>query len=61
MKSISASYTSVICVNHGSSMQVDKKLLNTVKGSIKQGFSWAAREGPLCEERKCVHFFWFCF
>jgi hypothetical protein len=32
--------------------QVDKKLLNTVKGSIRQGFSWATREGPLCEERK---------
>lgn len=33
-------------------LQVDKKLLNTVKESIRQGFSWAAREGPLCEERK---------
>ncbi|KAI6782274.1 Pre-mRNA-splicing factor cwf10 [Emericellopsis cladophorae] len=30
--------------------EVDKKLLNTVKESIKQGFSWASREGPLCEE-----------
>lgn len=37
-------------------LQVDKKLLNTVKGSIRQGFSWATREGPLCEERKCLHF-----
>jgi U5 small nuclear ribonucleoprotein component len=35
-------------------LQVDKKLLNTVKGSIRQGFSWATREGPLCEERKFV-------
>ena len=35
-------------------LQVDKKLLNTVKESIRQGFSWATREGPLCEERKCI-------
>lgn len=33
------------------SLQVDKKLLTTVKESIRQGFSWATREGPLCEER----------
>lgn len=32
--------------------EVDKKLLTTVKESIRQGFSWATREGPLCEERK---------
>ncbi|KAK3393595.1 P-loop containing nucleoside triphosphate hydrolase protein [Podospora didyma] len=30
--------------------EVNKRLLNTVKESIRQGFSWAAREGPLCEE-----------
>ncbi|KHN94520.1 Ribosomal protein S5 domain 2-type fold, subgroup [Metarhizium album ARSEF 1941] len=30
--------------------EVDKKLVNTVKESIRQGFSWATREGPLCEE-----------
>ncbi|KAF4124905.1 116 kDa U5 small nuclear ribonucleoprotein component [Geosmithia morbida] len=30
--------------------EVDKKLLGTVKESIRQGFSWATREGPLCEE-----------
>lgn len=30
--------------------EVDKALLNTVKDSIVQGFQWAAREGPLCEE-----------
>ena len=29
---------------------VDKPLLNTVRGSIVQGFRWAAREGPLCDE-----------
>ena len=32
--------------------QVDKKLLNTVRDSVRQGFSWGTREGPLCEERK---------
>ena len=28
----------------------DKKLLKLVSESIKQGFSWGTREGPLCEE-----------
>ena len=31
--------------------QVDKKLLGTVRDTIRQGFSWGTREGPLCEER----------
>ncbi|KAK9452609.1 P-loop containing nucleoside triphosphate hydrolase protein [Dipodascopsis uninucleata] len=30
--------------------EVDKKLLGSVRESIKQGFQWASREGPLCEE-----------
>ncbi|MDI1488194.1 MAG: hypothetical protein OHK93_007468 [Ramalina farinacea] len=30
--------------------QVDKKLLNSVREGIRQGFSWGTREGPLCEE-----------
>jgi 116 kDa U5 small nuclear ribonucleoprotein component len=30
--------------------EVDKALLNTSKSSIVQGFQWACREGPLCEE-----------
>ncbi|KAK7983736.1 hypothetical protein PG989_011138 [Apiospora arundinis] len=30
--------------------EVDKSLLKTVRETIRQGFSWAAREGPLCEE-----------
>ncbi|KAF8510411.1 P-loop containing nucleoside triphosphate hydrolase protein [Hysterangium stoloniferum] len=30
--------------------QVDKKLIGTVKEHIKQGFQWASREGPLCDE-----------
>jgi len=35
--------------------EVDKKLLNTIKPSIVQGFQWATREGPLCDEpiRNC--------
>ena len=32
--------------------QVDKKLLNTVRDTLRQGFSWGTREGPLCEERR---------
>lgn len=32
--------------------QVDKKLLYSVKESIKQGFQWGCREGPLCDERE---------
>lgn len=30
--------------------EVDKALLNSCKSSIVQGFQWAMREGPLCEE-----------
>eukprot|EP00126_Sphaerothecum_destruens_P006970 Sdes_comp19618_c0_seq1m11368 len=30
--------------------EVDKSLLNTCKDSIVQGFQWATREGPLCDE-----------
>ncbi|CAL1292395.1 unnamed protein product [Larinioides sclopetarius] len=30
--------------------EVDKNLLSMVKDSIVQGFQWATREGPLCEE-----------
>lgn len=30
--------------------EVDKSLLHSVKDSIVQGFQWATREGPLCEE-----------
>ena len=29
---------------------IDKSLLNTCRSSIVQGFQWAMREGPLCEE-----------
>ncbi|GAA96852.1 uncharacterized protein L969DRAFT_87919 [Mixia osmundae IAM 14324] len=30
--------------------EVDKKLLFNVRDSIKQGFQWGTREGPLCDE-----------
>ncbi|KAI5800001.1 P-loop containing nucleoside triphosphate hydrolase protein [Geopyxis carbonaria] len=30
--------------------EVDKKLLNQVRDSVRQGFAWGTREGPLCEE-----------
>ncbi|GAP88711.1 putative elongation factor 2 [Rosellinia necatrix] len=30
--------------------EVDKTLLRSVRETIRQGFSWATREGPLCEE-----------
>ncbi|KZF26042.1 U5 small nuclear ribonucleo protein component [Xylona heveae TC161] len=30
--------------------EVDKKLLGTVRDTIRQGFNWGTREGPLCEE-----------
>ncbi|KAG5673773.1 hypothetical protein PVAND_003793 [Polypedilum vanderplanki] len=30
--------------------EVDKSLLLSIKDSIVQGFQWATREGPLCEE-----------
>jgi 116 kDa U5 small nuclear ribonucleoprotein component len=29
---------------------VDQKLLRSVRDSIRQGFDWATREGPLCDE-----------
>ena len=29
---------------------IDKKALYTIKDSVVQGFQWATREGPLCEE-----------
>ncbi|KIR29756.1 U5 small nuclear ribonucleoprotein component [Cryptococcus deuterogattii 99/473] len=30
--------------------EVDSKLLSSVKESVKQGFQWGTREGPLCDE-----------
>lgn len=30
--------------------EVDKKMLYSIRESIKQGFQWGSREGPLCDE-----------
>ncbi|KAK4684805.1 hypothetical protein P7C73_g5360, partial [Tremellales sp. Uapishka_1] len=30
--------------------EVDSKLLGSVRESVKQGFQWGSREGPLCDE-----------
>jgi len=44
-----------VLVNGCLPSEVNMTLLNTVKDSIVQGFDWASREGPLCEEpiRNC--------
>lgn len=39
-----------VLVNDCLPAEVDMSLLNTVKDSVVQGFQWACREGPLCEE-----------
>lgn len=39
-----------VLINDTLSDQTDKKLLFSVKESIKQGFQWGTREGPLCDE-----------
>jgi 116 kDa U5 small nuclear ribonucleoprotein component len=30
--------------------EVDKSMLSSIRDSVVQGFQWATREGPLCEE-----------
>lgn len=35
-------------------LTTDKKLLFSVKESMKQGFKWGTREGPLSDERKSL-------
>ncbi|WVR06266.1 hypothetical protein IAU60_003296 [Kwoniella sp. DSM 27419] len=39
-----------ILVNDTLPSEVDLKLLGSVKESVKQGFQWGTREGPLCDE-----------
>ena len=41
-----------VLVNDTLPSEVDKTLLNSARESIKQGFQWGAREGPLCDERE---------
>lgn len=49
-----SSSTTARCYTYGTTLQIDKKLLGTVKEHIKQGFQWGAREGPLCDEREQI-------
>ena len=37
-------------VDYSLGFEVDKQKLQGVQNSIVQGFQWATREGPLCEE-----------
>lgn len=39
-----------VLVNDTLPSEVDEKLLKYVKDSIRQGFQWGTREGPLCDE-----------
>lgn len=39
-----------VLVNDTLPSEVDTKLLASVRESIKQGFQWGTREGPLCDE-----------
>ncbi|WVQ96846.1 hypothetical protein IAU59_003953 [Kwoniella sp. CBS 9459] len=39
-----------VLINDTLPSEVDTKLLGSVKESVKQGFQWGTREGPLCDE-----------
>jgi 116 kDa U5 small nuclear ribonucleoprotein component len=39
-----------ILVDYSLGFETDKSRLNSVKHSVVQGFQWATKEGPLCEE-----------
>ncbi|RKO85187.1 hypothetical protein BDK51DRAFT_21907, partial [Blyttiomyces helicus] len=39
-----------VLINDTIPTETDKNLLNSVRDSIKQGFQWATREGPLADE-----------
>ena len=41
-----------LLVNDTLPSEVDRTLLATSRDFIKQGFQWATREGPLCDERR---------
>ncbi len=41
-----------VLLNDTLESETDPKMLATVRESIKQGFQWGAREGPLCDERE---------
>ena len=41
-----------VLINDTLPSEVDTKLLASTRESIKQGFQWGTREGPLCDERE---------
>jgi U5 small nuclear ribonucleoprotein component len=41
-------------INDTISGEVDGKLLESIRDGVKQGFKWATREGPLCDERELI-------
>lgn len=43
-----------ILMNDTLPTEVDRALLLSVKESIKQGFQWGTREGPICDERESL-------
>jgi U5 small nuclear ribonucleoprotein component len=43
-----------VLINDTLPSETDKKLLFSVKDSIKQGFQWGTREGPLTDERNLI-------
>ena len=46
-----------VLVNDTLPSEVDVKLLGSARESIKQGFQWGTREGPLCYEREYTRAF----
>ena len=40
-----------VLINDTLPAETDKSLLAAVRDTIKQGFQWGTREGPLCDER----------
>jgi len=46
-----------VLVNDTLPSEVDVKLLGSARESIKQGFQWGTREGPLCDEREYMRAF----
>ena len=40
-----------LLINDTLPSEVNRKILYDVRDSVTQGFQWASREGPLCDER----------
>jgi U5 small nuclear ribonucleoprotein component len=43
-------YGANVLVNDSLPAETDKKLLSAIRDSVRQGFQWGTREGPLCDE-----------